>query len=152
MAPRLVNKLAAYGEGRRVRNERFFELSLGAVAPLEPFAVDQLDAVVRVGIVACRDRNPTIGSQLASQIGDAGGGDDSGPANSSAHLGEARAQPSVNRLGAGAGVAADDNDRLGARLLEALPQLSGELGQGSPVDRWLTEDAPDTVGSEQLHD
>ncbi len=137
----------------RPRPQPALERRLRLVAPLRPPRIEQLDAVVRVRVVARRDDDAGLGAGLPRQVGHPRGGDHTGIAHLDSGGGEAGGEPAADLGGALAGVAAEHHPRGGAftraLLAESLAEMDGERRHRRAVERRLAEVAADAVGAEQ---
>ena len=123
---------------------------LDVVGELLAAAGEELDAVVRGGVVRGGDHHAEVGVQIRHQVGRGRGRQDAGVVNVDAGAGEPRLDGCRDELAAGAGVAGHHGARPGAVGIAVvakhdgggLGQLHRQLGRQQAVSQ-----APDTICS-----
>ena len=125
---------------------------LDVVGELVPALGEELDAVVRHGVVGRREHDAEVGVRVGDEGGDAGRGDHAGVVDVDARAREARDDGGGEELARRAGVTADDRSGPVPRELADLAEhVRGGHGE---VERQLGGDLPvrhppDAVGAEE---
>src|SRR5262249_13484280 len=130
--------------------EPVLEVLLFLVGPLAAVRAEDLDAVVLVRIVRCRDRDAGARAELEDELRDAGSGDDAGRRDVATAVREAGGEV---RDDAGRGLARippEDDPRRPARR-QTPAELAAEQPHRGRIERELAGLAAKAVRSEKLH-
>ncbi len=126
------------------------DLVLDDVGQLVPARGEQLDAVVRHGVVRRGDHHAEVGAQLADQVRDGGGRQHADLHHVRAGRGQPGGDGRLQHLAAGPRVPADDRDRpVRAVVLDQHPRGRRGDGQRQLRGQLGVRQATNTVGTEQ---
>ena len=141
------------------RGERNLELSVDVVLDLlehvlvhlVALAVNELDAVVREGVVACGDHDATVKATVDDLIRNARRGDDVEHVGIGAAGNQACYQRRLEHVARATGVLADKHASFGAATGTVVPAHKAPDLIGVVNIKALVGPAPKAVGSEVLH-
>ena len=112
--------------------------------------VEELDAVVRIRVVAGADHHPQLGALGAGEIGHRWRGQGAEQQHIDTGRIEARLQGRLEHVARNAGVFANQDLGPGVVLLEHLPHRVGQHQHKIRGDRGLAHGAADAIGSKIL--